>query len=134
MAQATARSKKTSSKTKKTSTGKSGDSIKKRLENLSITVIKAEKDAEKRIQKILKVTDQYRKDQMKKVHQLIAEAKKLKSSDLMKRATKMRSEIEKTANTGLKTILKSLNIPSQTEIEKLKARINHLETELKKRV
>lgn len=133
MAQATAGSKKTRSKTKRNPSKKSGDSIKKRLENLSITVIKAEKDAEKRIQKILKVTDQYRKDQMKKVHQLIAEAKKLKSSDLMKRADKMRSEVEKTANTGFKTLLKSLNIPSQAEVEKLKARINHLEKELKKK-
>lgn len=133
MAQATAGSKKTRSKTKRNPSKKSGDSIKKRLENLSITVIKAEKDAEKRIQKILKVTDQYRKDQMKKVHQLISEAKKLKSSDLMKRADKMRSEVEKTANTGFKTLLKSLNIPSQAEVEKLKARINHLEKELKKK-
>jgi polyhydroxyalkanoate synthesis regulator phasin len=133
MAQASAQPKKTTAKAKKPSANKSGDSIKKRLENLSVTVIKAEKNAEKQIQKILQATDQYRKDQMKKVHELIAEAKKLKSSDLLKRAHQMRSEIEKTAQTGFKTLLKNLSIPSQADIEKLKARITHLEDQLKKK-
>lgn len=122
-----------SAKSKKTSSKDLTQGLKKRLENLSVTVMKAERNAEKQVQKILKFTDKYKKDQLNKVRQMILEARKIKSTDLVRRAEKIRDEIEKRANSGMKTLLRSLDIPSKKEIEQLKSRIAQLESELQNR-
>lgn len=108
-------------------------SFKKRLEKLSSTVFQAEKNAEKQFQKIFKFTEQYRKDHLKKARDLISDAKKLKSADLVKKAELLRDQIEKRANIGMKSLMRTLDIPSKNEIEQLKHRISELEKEVQRR-
>jgi len=111
--------------------GSLSKTIKTQLESISLRVVDLEKRAEHQIRQILQKTDRTRREQMKRVNELLKEAQKFKSSGVVRQATKLQKDLEKAAGQRVQVLMKKLHLPSQQEIEKLQDRINQLEVRLK---
>ena len=105
--------------------------FKKKLNDVSQRVIKAEKAAETQIHEVVKKVEAIRKEQSTRVRDLMAEARKLKSKELMKHVESAKKQLEQKATTGLEGLLKKLNLPTNKEIDKLNRKISALEKRLK---
>lgn len=107
------------------------ENLKKKITEVSQKVLKAEKAAEEQIHEVLKKVDGVKKDQLKRVRDLMSEAKKLKSKELLKHVETARDQLETKASLGLEALLKKLNLPTNKEIDKLNRKIAALEKRLK---
>lgn len=105
--------------------------LKKQLDTVSGKIMSAEKMAEKQVKDVLSTTEKIRKEQLKNVQELMKEAKRLDSKALMRRAEKIKKEIETKASVGFAGILKTLNVPSSKELAALKRKVSTLEKKLK---
>lgn len=113
------------------STNKIKEQLKKKIDEVSAKVLKAEKAAEKQVRSVLKKTDKLRKDQLKHVRAIVKDAKKVNSSTLMKKAESLKKKIESEATGGINSLLKTLKVPSQKEVDRLNKKISSLEKKLK---
>lgn len=112
-------------------TAKLTSEVKKKIGEVSEKVLKAEKQAEAQIGDVLKKVEKIRKEQAAHVKKLMADARRLKSKELMKHVESARTEIEGRAKTGFEGLLKKLNLPTNKEIDKLNRKIAALEKRLK---
>lgn len=97
---------------------------------LSQKVTKAEKIAEKQVKQILKSTERFRGQQLKKVQVLIKQAERLKSGPLVNKAKQVRSSLESSAALGIDYLMNRLDIPTKKEIERLNKKVAHLQKKI----
>jgi len=105
--------------------------FKKKLGEVSQKVMQAEKMAESQIGEVVKKVESIRKVQTARVRELMAEARKLKSKELIEHVEAARKQIEEKAATGFASLLKKLNLPTNKELDKLNRKISALEKKLK---
>jgi len=106
--------------------------LKTQLNSISSRVIKAEKKAEYQVKQALKSTEQFRKGQLKNIQKIVKQARRLKKKDLLKKAECVRAELETKASQGLGFLLKTLNVPTKKEIERLNKKVTSLQKRLDK--
>ena len=107
-------------------------SLKAQLEKVSTRVVDLEKRAEKEIRSVLKKTDHTRRQQMKRVNELLSEAQKFGSSGVLCQAGKLQKDLEKMAGQRVQILMKKLQLPSQNEIDRLQSKIADLEARVKR--
>jgi len=105
--------------------------FKKKLGDVSQKVMQAEKLAETQIGEVVKKVEGIRKEQTARVRELMAEARKLKSKELVQHVEAAKKQIEEKAATSFASLLKKLNLPTNKELDKLNRKISALEKRLK---
>jgi SMC interacting uncharacterized protein involved in chromosome segregation len=101
--------------------------LKSQIDSLASRVTQAEKTAAKQVRNVLKSTEKFRGQQLKRVQLLLKKAEKLKATPLAKRAEEVRSQIESGASAGLQFLIAKLNVPSRAEVERLNKKISGLQ-------
>ena len=104
--------------------------FKNQVEGLSKKVIEAEKNAAKQVRTILKGTEKFRAQQLKKLQQLAKRGQQLKSTDLGKRAQQVRDQIEAGAQLGWDLLLQKLDLPSKKDFERLTKKVSSLQKKI----
>jgi poly(hydroxyalkanoate) granule-associated protein len=120
---------------------KTDGGLKARLEQVQGTLKRVQAEGERVVGRIRKDAGELlSKDRQKAVKDLLAQAQKLRGDiqkraeravkDLDERRQQIIAAIEKQAEKSVEPIVRSLNIPTRDEVEKLKKRIAHLEKRL----
>ncbi len=117
------------------------EGMRARLHQVQNTLQRVQKESERIVGRLRKdANDLLGKDRKKAVQDLLSQAQKLRT-DLQRRAERTVKEIEergqkivaaieKQAERGLEPLVRSLNIPTRDEVEKLKKRVAHVEKRL----
>lgn len=120
---------------------KTDGSLKARLEQVQVTLKRVQAEGERVVGRIrTDASEFFSKDRQKAVADLLAQAQKIRSDlqnraeraikDLEERGQRIVTALEKQAERGVKPIVRSLNIPTRNEFEKLKKQMMQLEKRL----
>jgi len=104
--------------------------LKSQVEGLSKKVLSAEKNAAKQVRTILKGTEKFRSQQLKKLQQLAKRGQQLKSTDLGRKAQQVRDQIEAGAQLGWDFLLQKLDLPSKKDLERLTKKVSSLQKKI----
>jgi poly(hydroxyalkanoate) granule-associated protein len=115
--------------------------LRNRLHAVQTTFNRVQKEGERVVGRLRKdAGDLLGKDRKKAVQELLSQAQKLRNDiqkraeralkDLEERTQQLISAIEKQAGKGVEPILRSLNLASRDEVDKLKKRLNQIEKRL----
>jgi polyhydroxyalkanoate synthesis regulator phasin len=117
------------------------DGLRARLHQVQTTLQRVQKEGERVVGRLRKdAKDLLGRDRQKAIQDLLSQAQKLRNDiqrraertikDIEERGQKIVAAIEKQAEKGLEPLVRSLNLPTRDEVEKLKKRIAHVEKRL----
>ena len=117
------------------------DGLRARLQQVQSTLQRAQKEGERFVGRFRKdAKDLLGRDRRKAVQDLLSQAQKLRTDlqrraeravkDIEERGQRIVNAIEKQAERGLEPLVRSLNLPTRDEIDKLKKRVAHVEKRL----
>jgi F0F1-type ATP synthase membrane subunit b/b' len=117
------------------------EGLRARLHQVQTTLHRVQKEGERVVDRLRKdAKDLLGKDRKKAVEDLLSQAQKLRNDiqrraertlkDIEERGQKIVAAIEKQAEKGLEPLIRSLNLPTRDEVEKLKKRILLVEKRL----
>lgn len=117
------------------------DGLRARLHRVQTTLNRVQKEGERVVGRLSKdARDLLGKDRKKAVQDLLSQAQKLRADiqrraertvkEIEERGQKIVAAIEKQAEKGLEPLIRSFNLPTRDELEKLKKRVAHVEKRL----
>ncbi|TVQ77259.1 MAG: hypothetical protein EA369_09455 [Bradymonadales bacterium] len=106
------------------------EELKVKFNQVSSKLVSLERQAERQIRSVVEKTDQARRQQMKRVNEVLKEAQKFRSISIVNQAGRLQKDLEKMAGQRIQILLKRLHLPSKHEIDRLQKKIDHLEKRL----
>ena len=104
--------------------------LRSQVEELSKKVVAVEKNAAKQVRSVIKSTEKFRAQQLKKLQQLAKKSQSLKTTDLVKRVHQVRDQIETGAQMGWELLLQRMDLPSKKDLERLTKKVASLQKKI----